>query len=144
MHVVLWEFWFESRRNQRASLSNAELSLLTRSAIEVAAVKVVAWSRKSINTVLLADEDGVDGAHLPLLLEAWSTAPPRLRFATRMGGDDPSEWDWALPSAERWARHLLAGRHQCRSAQLCLCTTQGVMYPSDAAQKKELGCLVSP
>lgn len=124
-------------------------------------VQVVAWSPREVDVVSEAPpgEAGEDSVLIPIW-SAWLHVldPEHRRFRTltwQPTSGVPSEWDWALPSAETWARTLLDNRHQCyrfapdldpllRATSVCECERKGVRFWADAAAKNELGCVVSP
>lgn len=87
----------------------------------------VSWSRTAVDTVL--DLVGGEATAVRICLDRVARVGPVSWFAT----DNPSEWDWAQPSAERLAREaLVAGkRHQCQKHDFCICAARGNEWDSD-------------
>ena len=104
-----------------------------------------AWSPLEVDVVLDAAE-GDDAEVLDRIFVAWYEAVPSLGGVDYwLTASDPDSWDWALPSAETLARRLLGDRHQCAGNPApCCCDLRGVMFPRDAASKREAGHLLRP
>lgn len=82
------------------------------------------WSRTAVDVVVEAVDQG---AAESACLDPDARLGPVAWFAT----SDPTEWDWAQPSAERLARAALGTRHQCHGRVECLCGHQGNRWPND-------------
>lgn len=160
MIVRLHELRLEDRHGSELTFSPDEAAHLARLALaSTASVLAVAWSAREIDVVSEAGpgEAGEDSVLIPVFSSWRSWKPSRYsELSWEPTAADPSEWDWALPSAETWARRLLGGRHQCaphgdpaeipwaRASSICECGLRGVRCPSDAAAKGELGVLARP
>ncbi len=92
-----------------------------------------AWSKKDVDVVVEAGsfDEFDEGDSLPWqVLDSpvdWFHGIPR---ASTIVTTNPSEWDWAQPSAERLAREALTGRsrHQCQRATFCICAERGTEF----------------